>query len=186
MSRAIRAVCSRSTPTGSTEHSGRVRIVGEPVWPGRGRAESVEGLRHEALVNHELAAAPVSLLCPYDAVHLDAEILTGAAMTHPRLVDDQGRRRDSPHYDEPLTVATGKHWPLDDPIEPISELQFTGDLRSLRRAVADDPHAAALGRRGYPISSLPSARRRPTSLKHADGTCITRLVEDGRQSRSAR
>lgn len=37
------------------EHGGPVRVVGEPVWPGRSCAERVECLRHEALVNHELA-----------------------------------------------------------------------------------------------------------------------------------
>ncbi len=30
-------------------------------------------LRHEALVNHALAAAPAAILCPYDAEHLEAD-----------------------------------------------------------------------------------------------------------------
>ena len=163
-----------------TGHSGRVRIVGELIWPGRARPESVECLRHEALVNHELAGAPVSLLCPYDAGHLEAEILTGAAMTHPWLIDDAGQRHESRLYDEPLVVAAGRRWPLDDPIEPVSEHRFSGDLRSLRRAVAEDPHAAALGRR---LSDLVFAVSEAASnaLKHADGTCLTRLWNTGHE-----
>ncbi|HET9103842.1 MAG TPA: anti-sigma factor RsbA family regulatory protein [Solirubrobacteraceae bacterium] len=161
-----------------TEHSGRVRIVGEPVWPGRGRSEAVECLRHEALVNHELAAAPVSLLCPYDAGQLDAEILTGAAMTHPWLIDDHGQRRESPDFADPLAVATGRHWPLEEPVPPISEHPFSGDLGSLRRAVAQDPHAAALGSRRSDLV-LAVSEAASNALKHADGTCVMRLWSTG-------
>ena len=159
-------------------HQGRVRILGEPVWPGRGRAESIECLRHEALVNHELSTSPVTLLCPYDADRLDTEIIAGAEMTHPRLVGEDGRRRDSPRYDEPLDVATGKHWPLAPPVEPISEHAFAGDLGSLRRSVASDRHAADLGRRVVDLVFAVSEAA-SNALKHADGTCITRLWRDG-------
>ena len=38
-------------------HDGRARVVSEVVWPGRSHAESVEALRHEALVNHALAGS---------------------------------------------------------------------------------------------------------------------------------
>ncbi len=73
-------------------HAGRVRVIGEPIWPGRSYSETVECLRHEALLNHELADAPVSALCPYDAGRLDGAVLAGAELTHPWLVDDTGRR----------------------------------------------------------------------------------------------
>jgi hypothetical protein len=160
------------------EHAGRVRIIGEPVWPGRSRPEAIECLRHEALVNHELADAAASLLCPYDSQHLDPEILAGAAMTHPRLIDEHGARRDSTDYGEPLAVATGRHWPLEDPVPPISEHAFSGDLGALRRAVAGDPHARTLGPR---LSDLVFAVSEAASnaLKHADGTCVTRVWRAG-------
>src|SRR5437763_464074 len=49
-----------------TERSGSpVRAVSEPLWPGRGDAEVVEVLRHEALVEAALGAAQAKLLCAY-------------------------------------------------------------------------------------------------------------------------
>ncbi len=83
--------------TGRRRAAGRVRIVAEPVWPGRSYAETAECLRHEALVNRVLARAPVDILCPYDAAHLDAETLAGVELTHPAILDG-GRRRPSLAY----------------------------------------------------------------------------------------
>ena len=103
----------------------------------------------------------------------------GPQMTHPR----PGRRR-RPAPPQPDATAsrwtwpTGEHWPLAEPVEPVSEHAFAGDLGSLRRSVAGDPHAVALGRR---LADLVFAVSEAASnaLKHADGTCTTRLWRDG-------
>jgi len=41
-------------------HLGPVRVIGEPVWPGRSYAETTECLRHEAVLRMHVrvAAAP--------------------------------------------------------------------------------------------------------------------------------
>ncbi len=160
-------------------HSGPVRVIGEPVWPGRSYAETTECLRHEALLNHELAGAPVSALCPYDAARLDDAVLTGAELTHPQLVDDAGRRRASPRYDAPLEVATGARWPQPEPIEPISEHAFSGDLQSLRHAVAGDAVAQGLDRERRSDLVFAISEAASNALKHGDGTCTVRLWSDG-------
>ena len=162
-------------------HPGRVRVIAEPVWPQRSYAETVECLRHEALLNHELAAAPLSALCPYDAAHLAGEALAGAELTHPQIVDDTGQRRASTAYAEPLEVAAARRWPQDEPGDPITEHQFAGDLRSLRHAVADDPIARRLGRARRADLVFALSEAASNALKHGDGTYRARLWgrEDG-------
>ncbi len=160
-------------------HPGPVRVIGEPVWPGRSYAEIVECLRHEALINHELAAAPVCALCPYDAERLDAAALSGAEITHPSLIDDAGRRRRSEGYGEPLEVATGSRWPQAAPAEPVTEHTFAGDLRSLRHAVARDPIAGTLGRERRADLVFAVSEAASNAVKHGDGTCTARLWSDG-------
>ena len=160
-------------------HPGRVRVIAEPIWPERTYAETVECLRHEALLNHELAAAPLSALCPYDAAHLVGEALAGAELTHPQLVDDAGNRRASASYGEPLEVAAAGRWPQDEPGGPITEHQFAGDLRSLRHAVADDPIARRLGRARRADLVFALSEAASNAVKHGDGTCTARLWGQG-------
>ena len=159
-------------------HSGRVRVVSEPIWPGRAAAEITECMRHEALVNHVFADAPVSLLCPYDAASLDADVISGAEMTHPWLLDEAGAR-PSLAYGDPLALAAGTMWPQAEPSGSVSEIPFDGDLRALRHAVCEDDR----------VRALPALRRQDlvfavneiatNVIRHGDGTCETRLWRDG-------
>lgn len=62
---------------------GELRGIGEPFWPGRSSAELDECRRHESLL--ELAFAgrrSWTLLCPYDRVGLDPEVIVSAHRTH--------------------------------------------------------------------------------------------------------
>ncbi len=161
------------------DHDGPVRVVGEPVWPGRSYAEVVECLRNEALVNHVLACAPVSILCPYDAERLNADALAGAELTHPQLVDTGGRRRASEQYGEPLEVHQAGRWPQERATEPVSVHAFAGDLHALRKAVADDPIAASLGPDRLADLVFVVNEAVTNALKHGDGTCTARLWNDG-------
>ncbi len=72
------------------EQAGPARVVSEALWPERSYSEVSECMRHEALLNVALADRDVSVLCPYDAEHLDDEVLAGAELTHPHLIDDAG------------------------------------------------------------------------------------------------
>ncbi|MFZ0042254.1 MAG: sensor histidine kinase [Solirubrobacteraceae bacterium] len=160
------------------EHDGRARLVSEPVWPGRSYAEIVECLRHEALVNHALADSPATILCPYDAEHLDSDTLGGAELTHPQLIGEDGESHRNPRFGELADVLT-QRWPMQAPHEPISEFPFDGDLGALRRAVSQDPavQRLSLERRFDMIFAINEAVT--NAYVHGDGSCRTRIWEDG-------
>jgi anti-sigma regulatory factor (Ser/Thr protein kinase) len=105
------------------EHpTSRVRIVGEPIWPGRSAAEYRAGLQHEALINIALADEQATILCPYDLQGLDAVALTDARKTHPVLVEGE-LREVSPDYGDPGAVADASLQSL--PVIP----ELWGDMR---------------------------------------------------------
>jgi transcriptional regulator with XRE-family HTH domain len=79
---------------------GWVRIVGEPVWADRSRAEIREWTRYESIINMKLAAAPATIMCPYNASSVPAGILRDAACTHPECAEADGSS-PSPSYREP-------------------------------------------------------------------------------------
>ncbi|MEO6858760.1 MAG: anti-sigma factor RsbA family regulatory protein [Solirubrobacteraceae bacterium] len=160
------------------DHDGPVRMIDEPVWPGRRHAEVVEVLRHEALLNHVLAPRQASILSAYHAHRLEPETLEGAALTHPRLVTN-GTRRTSDLYADPLEVLEGTRWPLEEGREPISEFDFGGDLQSLRAAIAADPVAESLDRERRADLIFVINEAATNAVKHGDGRCTTRLWNDG-------
>jgi len=159
-------------------HDGHARVVTEVVWPGRSHAEAIEAMRHEALVNHALAGSGATILSPFDAEHLDADILSGIEMTHPTVVED-GRRRAGASYTDPLSTAIGELWPLDDPTTPVSEHPLNGSLLELRRAIAEDPALDSLSdeRRADLVFAINEATS--NAVRHGDGTCMTRIWHDG-------
>jgi anti-sigma regulatory factor (Ser/Thr protein kinase) len=88
------------------EHrTGRVRIIGEPIWHGRTDAEYPACVQHEALINLAFTGRDVTILCPYDTTALTPQVIADAAATHPVLIDDTGQR-DSGDYAPERIVAT--------------------------------------------------------------------------------
>lgn len=67
-----------------------VRIIGEPVWQGRSRAEVATWNRYEALVNIAMASAAVTIVCPYDTRVASSEILGECGRTHPLVMTEDG------------------------------------------------------------------------------------------------
>ncbi len=159
------------------EHDGRARVISEPVWPGRSRGETVECLRHEALLNHALADAPATILCPYDAARLEGEVLAGVELTHPRVLEG-GVRRASRGYEDPLQTFAAARWPLPEPIEPVSEFAFDGSLSALRHAVSEDPIVARMRipRRADLVFVVNEAAT--NAIRHGDGRIRARLWRD--------
>ena len=157
---------------------GRARVISEPLWPGRSDAEAAECLRHEALMNHALATTAVSVLCPYDVEHLAGELIAGAEMTHPRVIDHAGVRA-SRTYGEPLDVARGEHWPQAPPTPPVSELAFDGDLWALRHSLAEDALLAGMDptRREDLVFAVNEVAS--NAVRHGDGRCHARVWRDG-------
>lgn len=124
--------------------SGRLRLAGRLEW-GPAPRNWREGLRYEAAVNLLLAARPVSALCLFDRRVLPAEVLAGAAATHPELLDGQGTRA-SAEFQEPADFV--RRLPL--PREPVEDA--APDV-----AIEDAPSLAALRRelRGVLESRVP-------------------------------
>ncbi|MCV7383672.1 sensor histidine kinase [Mycolicibacter longobardus] len=65
--------------------SAPVRMVGEPVWTGRSKLEYPACVQHEALINQAFTGRDITIVCPYDATHLEPDILLDAEITHPCL-----------------------------------------------------------------------------------------------------
>lgn len=75
----------------------RIRVVGEPMWPGRDPDEYLACLENEALVNTAWADGRMLTLCPYDARNLPDDVLADARRTHPFIGHD-GSTAPSPDY----------------------------------------------------------------------------------------
>ncbi|MBC2875525.1 MULTISPECIES: anti-sigma factor RsbA family regulatory protein [Streptomyces] len=84
--------------------TGRVRIIGEPIWAGRSAVEYPACAQHEALINAAFAGRAVTILCPYDEARLDEDVLADARVTHPTVITG-GRTRVSDAYDWEAVVA---------------------------------------------------------------------------------
>ncbi|MET7695941.1 anti-sigma factor RsbA family regulatory protein [Streptomyces sp. NPDC005483] len=78
---------------------GRVRIIGEPIWAGRSAVEYPACAQHEALINAAFEGRAVTILCPYDEVRLDPQVIADAKVTHPTLISGEGRESVSSVYD---------------------------------------------------------------------------------------
>jgi anti-sigma regulatory factor (Ser/Thr protein kinase) len=128
----------------TTHPDSRVRMIGEPIWPGRSVIEYPACAGHELAINAVFAGSDVAILCPYDAAGLDAAMVADAARTHPWLSD--GVDLDaSPHYSEPVGVATPFNRPLPAPPAVAATMAYSreGMLHRVRRFVAG--HAVAAG-----------------------------------------
>ena len=64
----------------------RVRIIGEPIWAGRTPTEYPACVQHEALINAAFQGRTATILCPYDILRLDPQVIADAHATHPTLL----------------------------------------------------------------------------------------------------
>lgn len=108
-----------------------VRVVGEPVWPGRNPDEYLACLENEALVNSAWADGRVATLCPYDAAHLSEEVLADARRTHP-LAGHRGAIEPSPDYAWAEVLAECNTPLRMDPTAATYRLKEFADLRAAR------------------------------------------------------
>jgi anti-sigma regulatory factor (Ser/Thr protein kinase) len=124
---------------------GPVRGIGEPIWPGRSRAELTECQRHESLLNLAFDEGQAwQLLCPYDLEALDQQIIEAAQRSHPFIAQEGASRISDtylPAYEAPGPF-TGE---LPSPSTQPEELTFTGEaLGALRRFVSQRAADASL------------------------------------------
>jgi anti-sigma regulatory factor (Ser/Thr protein kinase) len=121
----------------------RVRMVGEPGWPGRPPAEFCEVIRHEALVNLAFSRAPATFLCPYDAARLTPAAIAGAEHTHPERLVGHGRVTAAEGPASPGQIPPECDRPLPAPPPGAEALAYETDLAPVRRLVEN--HARRTG-----------------------------------------
>ncbi|WP_084965469.1 anti-sigma factor RsbA family regulatory protein [Thermoactinospora rubra] len=158
-------------------HPGRrVRIIGEPIWPGRTAAELPACGQHEALINLAFAGRQVTILCPYDADGLDPAVLEESERTHPEL---WGRERTAGYA--PLTVVDGHNRPLPEP-ERADMLRFDrSNLADARELAAGRADRLGFERTRIDDIRLVIAELGANSLDHGGGSGTLRVwVEEDR------
>jgi hypothetical protein len=123
------------------------RAVGEALWEGRRPEEVAESQLHEALMNLAIDPdIPFWVVCPYDAAHLDSDVLAEVGRSHPALTTSdsyQGSRSyrghdhaqamfaaDLPPVDGPVTVIDVTQAGLAAAAETVTLQAASGNLRS--------------------------------------------------------
>lgn len=124
-----------------------VRIIAEPVWAGRSRAEAAAWKQMESQLNALLTDTNIWMICPYDARIAGPDVLADALRTHPQRIDGTGVTV-SDDYLEPVHFRAQN--PAAAPLEPppvgAARLSWSSPAPSsaqLRGFVAD--HAMYLG-----------------------------------------
>ncbi|MFF7445808.1 MULTISPECIES: anti-sigma factor RsbA family regulatory protein [unclassified Streptomyces] len=147
---------------------GRVRIIGEPIWAGRSAVEYPACAQHEALINAAFEGRAVTILCPYDEVRLDEQVIADARVTHPTLIDGEGRERASDVYDWQALVS---RYNQELPAVPDAAVFSYGeeDLPAARRFALDQ--ATRLGLTGERLMDveLAVAELTTNSVVHGGG-----------------
>ncbi|MFF3244673.1 anti-sigma factor RsbA family regulatory protein [Streptomyces sp. NPDC002870] len=162
-----------------TPPSGRVRIIGEPIWPGRTPAEYPACVQHEALINTAFRGREVTIVCPYDAARLDAAVLADAYATHPVVVD-AGREEYSDTYD-PDRVVAAFNQPLARPLRAAGfafEAERLPDARDF--AVAQAKRLGLAGEREDDFA-LAVAELTTNSVVHGGGSGTVWVWGEGGQ-----
>jgi len=133
-------------------HAGRrVRVVGEPTWPGRSPAEICEVVRHEALVNLAFSGAQATIMCAYDVTRLTPAAISGARDTHPEHVAGDGEVTAG-GGPAPWQVPPQCDRPLRPPPAGAESLDYEIDLVPVRRLV--ESHARLSGLAAERVADL--------------------------------
>ncbi|NUP03310.1 MAG: sensor histidine kinase [Nonomuraea sp.] len=154
-----------------------VRIIGEPIWPGRSATEYPACAQHEALINHSFAGRHVTILCPYDLDGLSPEVLREAEGTHP-VLRDAFHEWPSDRY-APDLVVEGHNRPFGEPGE-CATLRFDHtNLSSARNLAARQADVAGFAGDRLDDIRLVAAELGANSLDHGGGSGVIRLWVEG-------
>lgn len=163
------------------EHAtGRVRIVTEPLWPGRTSAEYRAALQHEALINIAMSDQEATILCPYDTQGLDDAALANARRTHPILADGDQHER-SPDYTDPRVVADASLTALPQPPEWCGDMlvfRSAADLPVVRQFVEQLARRAGLPPHRTRDLRLAVHEAATNTLQHTDSAGIVSVWQD--------
>ncbi|MET9030071.1 sensor histidine kinase [Nocardia sp. NPDC004168] len=148
--------------------SGRVRIIGEPIWAGRSSLEYPACVQHEALINAAFTGREVSILCPYDTERLSTEVLNDAHATHPVLIDHAGRRTSSAY--DPDHIVDFYNRELPSPPAASATVAFDAtSLPHIRRLAIDYARDAGMPEHREIDLELVIAETTTNSVVHGGG-----------------
>ncbi|MGH3862813.1 anti-sigma factor RsbA family regulatory protein [Actinokineospora sp.] len=151
-----------------------VRIVGEPVWPGRSAEEYPACVQHEALIDDAFEGRPVAILCPYDLA-VGPAALADAMATHPSILEGvEGTA--NPYYDRHRALAA-HNVPLPLPKHARTWSVTPFDIAALRVAVADLAATAGLAAERIEDVVLTVVELATNSIEHGSGTATLSLWE---------
>ena len=155
-----------------------VRGIGEPIWPGRGRAEVVECQLHEALLNIAFADDEgFRLMCPYDASRLEPPVVREALRSHPLVSCEDGCRQSQAYRGDTLLAPFDA--PLAPPSAPAEALAFERDgLSDVRRTVARAADRAGFGPERAHDLVLAVNELAGNSARHGSGRGVLRVWRD--------
>ncbi|MEU7479599.1 anti-sigma factor RsbA family regulatory protein [Lentzea sp. NPDC042327] len=155
----------------------RVRMVGEPMWPGRSDLEYPACIQHEALVNTAFEGRQGVILCPYNAGSLPEHVLADARRTHPVVIDGS-RRVASESYTDPAGLSEVYNVPLPPPPATAEEHAFSvGTLAHVRKLVST--YAQWLRREQVDDLVLAVNELATNSILHASGRGVLRFWREG-------
>jgi anti-sigma regulatory factor (Ser/Thr protein kinase) len=161
------------------EHRDRhVRFVGEPIWAGRTASETIVGTRHEALINLAFADSNATILCPYDTVNLDSDVLEDATCTHPILVAGD-QRTSSASFIDPVVVYAAAAWPLTEPPTSVVTVAIGADLGEIRASVRQEAAGTGLSQARADDLLLATNEVVTNTLVHAGSPGELRIWRDG-------
>lgn len=152
-------------------HEGRpVRIVGEPVWPGRTDDKYPACVQHEALVNAAFAGRDATVLCPYDARGLSADVVADARMTHPLLWTDGSADRSAEYAPGDALARYNRPLPAN-PIAVTYTIRSANDLRPARSVASWYGNGLGLPAATIANLALIATELATNSLEHAGSPC---------------
>ncbi|GAA5071291.1 sensor histidine kinase [Nocardia iowensis] len=165
-----------------TYPTGRVRIIGEPIWAGRSATEYPACVQHEALINAAFTGREVTILCPYDTERLDPLVLADAHATHPTLIDSSGERPSGAYDPDHIVASYNKPLPPPPAIADVIAFDATSLTDTRHRAVAY-ARRAGMAEDHMVDLELVVAETITNSVVHGGGSGTLALWTEGRQLR---
>ena len=153
-----------------------VRVIGEPIWPGRSDLEYPACVQHEALINLAFAGRSATILCPYDVAGLDPAVIADAVATHPTLIQS-GTSWPSPEY-APERVVAEHNRALPEPSDATVIPFDAARLRRARRSSAEYAERAGMADERVDDVLLAVGEMAANSLRHGGGSGVLRLWSD--------
>lgn len=159
--------------------AGRVRIIDEPIWPGRTAVEYPACVQHEALVNLAFTGRSATIMCPYDVAGLDEAVVADAVATHPRVIDAAGAH-DSDRY-APEQIVAVYNEPLTPPDTAVHLSFDAAWLVHVRRSATEFARRAGVPARRVDDLAVVVNELATNSVMHGGGSgTLSIWAEDGR------